>query len=131
MKKLMGRDPRQVFIRISTNCRGIRMLHPTSARAFAEVQNKRVVLERCALHKLQFIFANAPKIFFDAFLTPVVPMNHNAYLRIEPAQLKFLEFADLYGSIRKHVVVWGHEEKCPRAAHRFASASGSACRPPV
>src|SRR4029077_20761178 len=97
---------RKVFIRIRANRRGVRMLHATAAGAFAEMENKRVALERRPIHELQFVQAYALQVSLNLFLFPVVTMDHNPNLWLKPRQLKFFEFTCLDGSVNKSIVPW-------------------------
>src|ERR1700746_246675 len=86
---------------------GVGMLHAAAGplRRFADVKNKKVMIERRAAHQPDFVFADLAQRVFHVALLPSVAMDHygNEWLRI--GDLKLFECAYFNGAVCEGVVV--------------------------
>jgi hypothetical protein len=96
-------------LRLGTQIDGsaISMFHAAarSLRRFADVKNKQVMIERCATHQFDFIFANLAQRVFHIGLFPPVAVNCNGDARFDSADLKYLECANLNRTVSERIVV--------------------------
>ena len=111
MKEFVGRDTRQVFIRMDANRGRVRVLHATAAGSFAKVENERVALEWSSAHELQFVLTDALQVLLNPLLFPVVSVNYDLDVGRYSGQVKLLKPRDLNRPVRKLVVGLCHDRK--------------------
>ncbi len=119
MKEFVGRDARQVFIRIDADCSGVCVLHASATCSLANVENERVAPEWCSIHELQFVLTNSPQVFFNVFPAPVISMDHNPDLGLKSGQLKHRELPGFDGCVDERIVTFGITTETSGSAHRF------------
>src|SRR5438105_1531313 len=80
------------------------MLHAPAASAFSNVQQEHVMIERRAVHELDFILANFLQILFNKLPPPFFPVDNNGYAGQRSGQIKLLKLTDFHWTVRKRAI---------------------------
>src|SRR5437899_2403796 len=119
MKKFMRRHARHKLVRRHANRGGVCVFHPSTTRAFSNVEDERVAFKWRAFHEFYFVLANPFQVLFRAFPLPVFSVNHDRDRRSDSRNLKLFKFPSFDGRVSYRIVARGAEDKLASPAYLF------------